>query len=227
MTDLTQAEIARALPPQLRTAATPALVAKVNAISNDPVLLDHIRDNFISYTHVLKDGKYKIDDYLSAVKYVSFKLMNMSNQDAYAKTFPQRIATLTQAGRTPKEISAYVSMYSKGKLVNALMEQVIIPTWVLNQDKLQDAINVQADLMVNAQSEMVRTTAANSLMTHLARPKEAAGININVNQTNENSALDELRELLSGMSQVSRDLISQGVDIKAVAAQRLTIDHEG
>lgn len=227
MTDLTQAEIARALPPQLRTAATPALVAKVNAISNDPVLLDHIRDNFISYTHVLKDGKYKIDDYLSAVKYVSFKLMNMSNQDAYAKTFPQRIAALTQAGRTPKEISAYVSMYSKGKLVNALMEQVIIPTWVLNQDKLQDAINVQADLMVNAQSEMVRTTAANSLMTHLARPKEAAGININVNQTNENSALDELRELLSGMSQVSRDLISQGVDIKAVAAQRLTIDHEG
>ena len=226
MTDLTQAEIASALPPQLRTAATPALVAKVNGISNDPVMLDHIRDNFISYTQVLSDGKYKIEDYLNAVMYVSYKLMNLSNQDAYAKTFPQRVAAMTAAGRTPKEQSAYVSIYNKGKLVNAIMEQVVIPTWVLNQDKLQDVINVQADLMMNAQSEMVRTTAANSLMTHLTRPKEVGGININVNQKNDNSALDELRKIMEGMSQVSRDLISQGVDIKAVAAQRITIDHE-
>lgn len=223
MTDLTQAEIASALPPQLRTAATPALVAKVNAITNDPVMLDHIRDNFISYTHVLSDGKYKIEDYLNAVMYVSFKLMNLSNQDAYAKTFPQRMAALTQSGRSPKEISAYVSIYNKGKLVQAIMEQSIIPSWVLNQDKYQDAINVQADLMVNAQSEMVRTTAANSLLTALARPKEVAGVNVNIH--NENNGMDELRKLLIGMAEVSRDLISQGVDIKQVAAQRITLDN--
>lgn len=226
MADLTQAEIASALPPQLRTAATPAFVAKVNAIHQDPVMLDHIRENFITYAGVLADGKYKTDDYLNAVMYVSFKLMGMTNQDAYAKTFPQRVAAMTQAGKTPKEQSAYVSIYNKGKLVNAIYEQVIIPTWVLNQDKLQDAINVQADLMINAQSEMVRTTAANSLMTHLARPKEAGALNININQSKENSALDELRTILEGMAGVSRDLISQGVDIKAIAAQRITIDHE-
>lgn len=226
MADLTQAEIASALPPQLRTAATPAFVVKVNAIHQDPVMLDHIRENFLTYASVLADGKYKMDDYLNAIMYVSFKLMGMSNQDAYARTFPQRVAAMTQAGKTPKEQSAYVSIYNKGKLVNAIYEQVIIPTWVLNQDKLQDAINVQADLMINAQSEMVRTTAANSLMTHLARPKEAGALNININQSKENSALDELRTILEGMAGVSRDLISQGVDIKAIAAQRITIDHE-
>lgn len=36
----------------------------------------------------------------------------------------------------------------------------------------QKAINVQADLMSNANSEMVRMQAANSILTHLAKPKE-------------------------------------------------------
>lgn len=221
---LTEQDLRAALPPALKSAATPELVAKVNAIVNDPLELEAIRDNFISYAGVLADGKYKIEDYFNAVKYVSYKLMGNSNQDAWAKTFPQRHQALVAAGKGPKEISSHVAMYNKGKLVNAIMEQSIIPTWVLNQDKFQDAINIQYDLAQHAQSEKVRSDAANSLLTHLAKPKDVAGVNINID-TVGGKTMDQLRETLTAMSAVSRQLIQDGVDIKAVAAHRI-IEHE-
>jgi hypothetical protein len=223
---LTVQELAKALPANLKSAATPALLAKVNGIVSDPTLAEQMRENFVSYTHVLADGKYKMDDYINAVMYVSYKLMGHSNQDAYAKTFPQRYATMQAAGRPPKEISAYVSIYNKGKLVNAIMEQSVIPSWVLNQDVYQEAINVQKDLMLNAQSEKVRSDAANSLLTHLARPKEV-GPGININLGDKVDGMEDLRRTLMEISGVSRQLIEQGVDIRAIAEHKLvSVDGE-
>lgn len=221
---LTEQDLRAALPPALKSAATPALLAKVNAIVSDPLELEAIRENFVTYTGVLSSGNYKIDDYINAVKYVSYKLMGNSNQDAWIKTFPKRHQALVAAGHGAKGISSHVAMYNKGKLVNAIMEQSIIPSWVLNQDKFQEAINIQFDLAQNAQSEKVRSDAANSLLTHLAKPRDVAGVNINID-TVGGKTMDQLRETLNQMSAVSRQLIGEGVDIKAVAAHRI-IEHE-
>ena len=64
-------DIVKALPSNLRTAVTPQFVAKVNAVSTDPEFAEQVRDNFISYASVMRDGKFKTDDYLAAVVYVS------------------------------------------------------------------------------------------------------------------------------------------------------------
>ena len=93
--------LARALPGNLKSAATDQLADLINQISTDPLIAENIRDNFLSYTSVLRDGKFKVEDYLNAVDYCSYKLMGDSNQDAYFKTFPQRYANLLAAGRTP------------------------------------------------------------------------------------------------------------------------------
>ena len=191
---LTVADVAKALPPTLKGAATQAFVDQINNIVTDPEMAQYVRDNFISYTKVLQDGKFKTEDYLHAVTYVSFKLMGLSNQDAYFRTFPARHARQVAAGTTSKDIAAYVSGYNRGKLVNLILEQSLVPTWVLNQDIYQKAINTQADLMANAQSELVRTQAANSLLTHLAKPKEAGPlVNIDIR---ESSGMNELRDTL-------------------------------
>ena len=119
-TPITKELVARALPGNLKSAATDQLADMINQISADPLIAEQIRENFLSYASVLKDGKFKVEDYLNAVAYCSYKLMGDSNQDAYFKTFPQRYANLVAAGRTPKEISAYVSAYAKGQLVNKI-----------------------------------------------------------------------------------------------------------
>lgn len=55
---------------------------------------------------------------------------------------------MLQRGLTAKDISSVVAIYNKGKLVNKIMEQSIVPTWILNQDLHQKAINVLAVILL-------------------------------------------------------------------------------
>lgn len=217
-TPITKELVARALPGNLKSAATDQLADMINQISVDPLIAEQIRENFLSYASVLKEGKFKVEDYLNAVAYCSYKLMGDSNQDAYFKTFPQRYANLVAAGRTPKEISAYVSAYAKGQLVNKIMEQTLVPSWVLNQHMYQAALNTQFKLMTNEDvSPKVRSDAADSLLTHLAKPKEAGPlINIDMGET---SGMNELKDALARMAQQQQTLINAGVSTKEIAAQ--------
>lgn len=209
-------DVKQALPATLRSAATQELTDKINNIVADPIVAEQVRDNFISYAAVLKDGKFKTEDYLHAVTYVSFKLMGYNNEEAYARTFPNRHQQLLAKGASKKEISAYVSAYHKGKLVNLIMEQTLVPTWVLNQDLFQKAINVQADLMITASSEKVRTEAANSLLTHLKRP-EAKGLDIRMEVT-DSSGMKELKDTLVKVAQQQQKAIESGITTREIAA---------
>jgi glutamine synthetase type III len=211
--------VERSLPANLKGAATQAFTDQINNIISEPLIADEIRNNFISYSGVLKDGKFKTEDYLHAVAYVTFKLLGNSNQDAYFMTFPDRYRLLLSKGATSKEISAYVAAYNKGKLVNMIMEQSLVPSWVLNQDLYQKAINVQADLMQNASSEKVRTDAANSLLTHLAKPKEAGPlVSIDIR---ESSGLTELKGMLVQLAQSQQNAIKGGMTPKEIAGQKI------
>ena len=221
---LTLHQVAHALPPNLKNNVTQQLVDNINNCVADPIMAEAIKDNFLSYTQVLSEGKFKTEDYLSAVMYVSFKLMGMTNQDAYARTFPARYRTLLNNGTSAKDISSYVSMYNKRRLVNLILEKSLIPTWVLNQHIYQKAINVQADLMSNANSEMVRMQAANSILTHLVKPKEVGPL-INLD-LRENSGINELKATLAQLAQQQRDMISNGTTTKQIADQGLVIDHD-
>lgn len=219
---LTKIEVEKAVPPNLKGSITDQFVDHINTVVNDPIVAEQVRENFISYSTVLRDGKYKVDDYLNAVMYVSFKLMNLSNKDAYFRTFPQRYASLMAKNASEKDISSYVSMYHKNKLVNAILQQAMVPTWVLNQDLFQSALNTQADLMKNANSEMVRTTAANSILTALAKPKET-GPSLNFNAV-EASGMNELKNMLAQFAQQQVNAVAAGASLKTVASQKI-IEH--
>jgi hypothetical protein len=211
--------VKRALPPNLKGNATQDLVDKLNNISTDQQMAEHIRDNFVSYSGVLQDGKFKTEDYLYAVCYVSYKLMGASNEEAYFKTFPQRYQKFLTNGISKKDMSSYVSVYAKGKMVNKIMEQSIVPSWILNQDLYQKALNVQADLMVNANSEKVRSDAANSLLVHLTKPKEVGPL-INIDMR-ENSGMTELTKAISELAQKQIEVIKSGGSVKEVAAHNI------
>ena len=220
---LTQQMIEKALPANLKNAVNQSLVDMVNNASTDDLVAEQIRNNFVSYTGVLKDGKFKAEDYVNAVTFVSYKLMGQSNQDAYVRTFPQRYQKLMAEGRTSKDIAAYVSAYARGKLVNAILEQSLVPTWVLNQDLHQKAINRLADLMVNAASEKVQSDSASALLTHLAKPKEVGPL-LNIDMR-EQSGINELRDLLGKMAQGQVAALQNGESIKTITGARI-IDGE-
>jgi len=213
-------ELKEALPAPLKTFATQELADKIDAITQDPLSAKIIQDNFITYTHVLQEGKYKMDDYLSAVSYVSFKLMGMSNKEAYCKTFPNRYANLIAQGRTEKEISCYVAAFHKGKLVNQIMEQCIIPAWVLHNEYYNEAIRKNVNLMRTARSEKVQAMAADSLLKHLSKPEAIQGPLVNIDMR-QGSGLDELKSAITSLAQKQRELIIEGMPTKEITDQKL------
>lgn len=215
---LTTDDLLSALPTKFKSAATQSLADKLNTISSDPVVAENVRDNFITYASVLQTGKYKLDDYLNAVKYVSFKHMGLTNQKSYQNTFPKRYQKLVGEGRSDKEISAYVAAYSKTKLVSAIMEQSLIPMWLLHTDAYNKAVETQVELMLTANSEKVRSDAANSVLTHLKRPeKNTVDINIGVKETD---SMKELRDMMSSMALKQQELIKSGVSTKTIAEHK-------
>lgn len=209
MSDISLEMLTKALPQQHRHRISTELIDSINQTLSDPDMYETYRDNFLNYLHVLGNGRFKITDYVSAVKYVSQKLLGKTNESAYMATFPDRYTDMHKRGLTAKEMSSIISVYNKSKLVNLIFEQTMIPTWVLNQDLYQKAINVQADLMLNAISEKVRSDAANSLLVHL-KPPEVRKVELDVG-IKQNDEIEALRNITAELASQQRRMIEAGV----------------
>ena len=225
MTALTVEQFRQALPDKVKKSINQELIDQINTTLSDPDMYEAYRDNLLSYTKVMSDGRFKVAEYINAVKYVSHKLMGCTNIDAYSKTFPDKIARFTAQGVAPKDIASYVTAYNKSKLVNLIMEQTLIPSYVLNQDLYQKALNVQAELMVSAKSEKVRSDAANSLLTHLKMP-ETQKVELEIG-VKEDSAIAALRATTMELARQQRMMLEAGaMDAQEVAHSRLVIEGE-
>jgi hypothetical protein len=212
--DLTIEQFKDALPIQIRKNVTQELVDNINAKVANTEALETFKENLIGYTSVLSSGKYKIASYINAVKYVSFKLLGDPNVKAYAKTFPEKIARFKKEQVSPKDIASYAAAYNKTKLVNLIYEQTLIPSHVLNAPLFQQALNVQAELMMSAKSEKVRSDAANSLLVHLKRPEtQKIELDIGIDQ---GSIIDDYQIVMRRMVEQQKALIAQGGDLLAI-----------
>ena len=216
-----------ALPKQMRSRATPEVMDLINDALSNEFTRDQFRDNILGFTTVMQEGRWKMTDYVQAVKYVSYKVMGSTNQEAYAKTFPEKYQNLLLKGTTLKEQSAYVAMYNKSKLVNLVLAQAQIPTHILNAHMFQDALNTQHTIMNDPDvSPKVRSDAANSILTHLKAPEEKKiELEVGLKDTGE---LAELKTIMNNMAQLQHDQIASGrVNPKDIAHQDiLTIDNE-
>jgi transcriptional regulator of met regulon len=223
-TRLTREQLQEALPAQMKIKISDELVDRLNNVANDPAVAEQVRNNFIGYTHVLKDGKFKLEQYLEACAYVTYKLMGYTNKDAYALTFPERVRSMRAENKDDKHISAFVAAYNQNKLVNLILEQSLIPVHVLNQDIFQEAIARQAYLMKHATSEKVQCEAANSLLNAL-KPPEKSKFEVKVD-IEDNSGIKELREALRDVATYQANQIKNGVSTKNIAHAEL-FDKDG
>jgi len=222
---LTKEQFLRVLPK--KCTVTDEIIDDINGLLADPQLRENFRDNLLSYTSVMNDGRYKLTSYVSAVRYVSHKLLGSSNIEAYCKTFPDRYNRMVSEGMDNRQISSFSSAYNKTELVNKIYSQTLVPTHVLNADLYQKAINVQAALMIDDEvSPKVRSDAANSLLTHLKMP-ETSKIELDVN-VKQDSAIDELRASTLELVKQQRLMLEAGaMDTKEVAESKLITVIEG
>lgn len=220
---LTIEQFKTALPDKLKKSVNQELIDRINTTLSDPDMYETYRENLLSYVSIMADGKFKMENYVWAVKYVSHKLMGASNIAAYIKTFPDKYQDFVNRGVDSKDIASYVTAYNKSKLVNLIMEQTLIPSYVLNQDLYQKALNVQAELMLTAKSEKVRSDAANSLLTQLKMP-EVTKVQMDLN-VKEDGSIAALRATTLELAKQQRLMMESGaMSAQDIAHTKLVID---
>ena len=210
------------MPKRQKANITQDLVDTLNDVTLDPEIRMQFKENFLGYTKVLEDPTTTLPGYLSAVKYISYTLMGCSNQESWIKTFPDRYQRLIDNEADASYIRSIISAYNRGKVVNLVRNQSMIPTYILNQDVYQKAINIQAELMVTAKSEKVRSDAANSLLTHLKVP-EAMKVKLDID-VKEDESVKELRAAMLELVGEQRRAIASGANSARSIAEGKIID---
>jgi hypothetical protein len=212
----------RAMPKQFRGKITDKVMNDINKSFKDPALMEQFRENLLGFTHVMRNGKFKMGQYISAVKYVGYKVMGNSNIDSFVKTFPDRYKKYLASGTSQKDIASYVTSYNKNILVNLIYEQTLIPTHILNASVRQDAINKQVSIMNNRNASFkVQTEAANSLLTHLKPPDTKMELDISIKS---DSTLKDLVATTEKLVQQQSIMIDKGlVDAKTIAHSPLLL----
>lgn len=208
MDKLSIEEFKQALPKSLQRSVNPELVKQINDKLSDPDMCEMYRDNMIGYVSVMSQGRFKLASYVDAVKYVSLRLQDRTCIEAFSMTFPEKIQRWNLLNYAGKDIASNVTSYNKSKLVNLIYEQTLTPFWVINQDIYQKAINVQAELMVTAKSEKVRSDAANSLLTQL-KPPEVAKVELDITHRPD-STIDALRQSTQQLVDMQQNMIENG-----------------
>ena len=194
------------VPKSLKSSVTTELIDTINNITEEEQLRDYYKDNLIGFSTVLTTGKFKLEDYNNAVRYCTYKLYGDTNINAWVKTFPDRYKKLIDKGLDSKAISSHVAAYSKNILVNRIMEQSIIPSYVYNRDIHQDAINKLASIMANEKaSHKSQLDSAGLLLTHLKVP-ETAKLEIDVGIKDDNALTEMKRALLELSSKQQKNI---------------------
>ena len=201
-------------PKKTRSLVTQDLVDKLNGWNEDPKLLGGFKDNVLSYMGVLKTGKYRIGEYMNAVRFVSYKLIGHSDIDAYAITFPDRYQRLADDGVNRNDMAPHVSIYRKTQLVVKIFEQSIVPSHVLNAPMHQEALNELLLIGLNGKSEVARVSALTSILAN-TKPPETAKIELDIS-IDTGSVIDDYEQAMRAMVEKQKELIGQGGDLKAI-----------
>lgn len=214
-TELTIHQVRACAPLSVRKNITQKTVDLINSSIDDSEIRDVYRENILSWINVLQEGKWKINDYANAVKYVTYKLLGDTQMSSWVKVFPDRFQKLVDKGIPDKNISAHVTMYNKTPLVLKIHERTLPAIHLLNSDILQEAINVEATLMRTSRSDTVRMKAAAILIEHLKAP-ESLKVDINVGVSND--TVEDLRSITRALAVEQKRMIeSGGMSAKGIA----------
>lgn len=174
---------------------------------------------------MLRSGTYGIKQYVSAVKYLTYKMQDLSNIDAYVKTHPDRYQKMLDNGYTKKAINGVISIYAKSKIIIAISNQIQMPTHIINQDVYQKSINVLAEMMMTARSEKCRVDAAAKLVDAL-RPPETSKIEIDMKQ-GEGSAISDLRASTMALVNMQKEMLGQkSMNAKEIAHSKIITQYK-
>lgn len=197
-----------------RNWASEQLLTTLNTLEQDGA--DLVRENWLTHATLLREGNHSLDQYLTAVKYVSLKQMGHNNQQAYSIALADRYQDLVARGYDEQRISSHVAAYHKGSLVQKLLSQSVIPLHLLYQDEAHQAVRVLTQLMTDPNvSWKVRSDSADKLLNHIKKP-ESAKVELSVTH-GQLDGMRELQVMMEALAQKQLKAVDEGQPVLRIA----------
>lgn len=213
-------EFKRCLPAKIRGSVNDSIREQLNDCLSDPDTREFISQNILGYTNVLQQGKFKLESYLNAIRYTTYKTMGDTNSLAYKKTFPEKVTDMINRGMPNKDINSIISVYNKSKLVTLIYESMMIPTHILNQDVFQEAINSLREIMLDDNVKpLVRVQAGKSLLDTL-KPPEIKKMEVDIS-VKESDTIAQLEKTTQKLAQLQLEQLSRGSSLKDILNQEI------
>jgi len=220
---ITEEQFLNSLPGGLKNGVPKKVLDDINDMIAQGEEGEVFKENLMSHNHILKEGKFSLDQYVNAVKYISYRLLNMTQREAYGRTFPAKVTNWLATGTTEKDISSYVHAYNNSKLVMRLYDVTLVPFHLLNQPLRQEALMVEAKLMRGGFdditgkpiSHVVQERAARTVLEMLETPESTpTELQLKVKDSEETS---ELKSIMKDLASAQKDFLERGGNLKDVA----------
>jgi len=171
--------------------------------------IDMIVDNEI----VLSKGRYKTEDYVNACRFVSHYLQTEKLQEAYDKTFPEKLLGRIAKGVNPKTYTTAPSNYLKGKLVQQILAQSQVSLNIFHARKRHHAVEKLFELMNTSKSERIQMDSADKLLGHLKDPEQSM-VELQITDSRGDYANDLEKQMKKLAAQQLESLKSGSIDTK-------------
>lgn len=208
---------------------TQELVDKMNRLAQSEELSQIYKENLITYTSVLQKGAFTPDQYVSAVQYVSYRLMGNDVRPSWEKTFPDRYQKLLAKGASSKAIHSHASAYNKTKLVMGITEQSLIPSYIVNNGYFQEALDTAMEIVRDTDaSDKNRIDALGKVLDHTAMPESLMGSKEEISDKGLD-IIAQLAKATADLAESKRASIASGDTTAKDAARRpiYTINENG
>lgn len=224
--ELTLATIKSQLTKSQKLLVDEETVSEINKLAIDPEYGPEFLQSYLEHLNILAEApRNNHTQYLHAMKFFSLVEANNSLTDAYVKVFPDRFARREKGNPncSPEEVKALLrgeaSRYNASKLLADIRRVALIPIHLIHRHLLHDAIEVNAELMLTARSEMVRQKAADTLIREL-KPAEDAVLQIKVDD-GRTSVIEQLAKATQELAAKQHEAILAGVPIQQISSSKI------
>ena len=169
---------------------------------------EEFSEALLTFSNVLKSGKYKSEAYVKAVQYCQYRSINMSMVKSYRLTYPLRCFRDGKAKPTGT-VDALASLYDKTKLVQSILAQMQIPLHIMMMGERVRAANVLAHLMIHGETDRIQMESADKLLNHIV-PPETQKIELDIGIKTDDT-IKELNTTLTKIADLAQDRIKAGL----------------
>jgi len=205
---------------------------------------DHLSEQFLTHTSIMKQMKVSLEEYVNGVKYVTL-VGNLSNAKSWEIVFPDRLAKVEAKIALNKEkeargekfvqvnLASHVSNYNSSPLIVELRARVAVAFDVANAPLRQWALmkNMElakgiaaptpdGDMMVVTPT--VQQAAAATMLTEL-RPVADNKMTLNLGMSDDaRAATNRMTDQIANVAKLIQGQIASGKSVESVQALNLT-----